>query len=204
MPELVRVLVVDSHPTVAERFRQVLDREPGIEVVCIAGTIEAALACAADDVPDVVLVDQTLPDGTGLNATRRLRESLPGVRVVLLVGSGRASALPAALRAGCSGYVEKSTALDHLVPTVVAVAAGGVVIHASELTDLAAPQGPLLTGRERDVLALFAEGLTNREIAERLGVSVHTVRSHVQTVLSKLGVHAKADAVAVARERGLL
>ena len=205
MPEVIRVLVVDDHSMVAESFRRVLDDAPDVEVVGVVGTVEAAVACVADVVPDVVLMDYVLPDGNGVTATRRIREYLPAVKVILLTGSGAGSALPGALAAGCAGYVEKTTALEHLVPTVRAVVAGDVVIHATELTRLVSPGSRAeLTSRERGVLAFLDEGLTNREIAERLSLSVHTVRTHVQTILAKLGAHSKLEAVAAARRQGLL
>jgi DNA-binding NarL/FixJ family response regulator len=208
-PARVRVLVVDDHEMVAESFRRVLAAEDDIEVIATASTAAGALEAALTHAPDVVLMDYLLPDGDGVAATARIREQLPDVKVVLLTGSDVDQALPGALEAGCVGYLEKTSALDKLAPAVRAAASGEVVISAPDLGRLVAkpgsePRVATLTRREREVLALVAEGLSNQAIAERLTLSVHTVRSHVQSVLEKLPAHSKLEAVAVARRRHLL
>jgi DNA-binding NarL/FixJ family response regulator len=206
----IRVLIVDDHEMVAESFRHVLDFEDDIEVVATAGTAAAGVAAAATHMPDVVLMDYALPDESGIEAAKRIRSQLPGVKTVLLTSSEPDTTLPGALEAGCAGYLQKSGALAKLAPAIRAVASGEIAIAAADLGRLVAGSGRsargvgALTPREREILVLLAEGLTNKAIAERLSLSVHTVRTHVQTVLAKLGAHSKLEAVAVARKGGLL
>jgi DNA-binding NarL/FixJ family response regulator len=206
---MIRVLVVDDHEMVAESFRRVLEREDDIEVVAMAVTAAEAFEQAVAHRPDVILMDYLLPDGDGAATTVRIREDLPDVKVVLLTGSDIEAALPMALRAGCVGYLEKTSALEALAPAVRSAAEGEIVISPPDLTRLVSEppaEGAVdaLTAREHDILTLMAEGLPNQAIADRLTLSVHTVRTHVQTVLAKLGAHSKLEAVAVARRRGLL
>jgi len=207
MPPAIRVLLVDDHEMVAESFRRILEAEDDIEVVATASTAAAAFEAAVAHEPDVILMDYLLPDGDGVAATARIKERLPEVRVVLLTGSDVDAALPGALEAGCVGYLEKTGALDKLAPAVRAAASGEVVISPSDLGRIATePRSSVadLTPREREVLGLLADGLSNRDIAGRLFLSVNTVRTHVQRILEKLPAHSKLEAVAIARRRGIL
>lgn len=196
---------MDDHALVAESLRVVLSGEPDIDVVAIAGTAAEALVAATTHRPDVVLMDYVLPD-----SPRGRRPGLPGTKVVMLTGSDEPAALFSAFDAGCVGYLQKTSALEALAAAVRAAAAGELVISSGDLALLLHRQrsgrgGPAaLTRRELDVLRLAAAGLSSRAIAERLGLSLHTVRTHLQNVLSKLGTHSRLGAVAVARRRGLL
>ena len=120
----IRVLVVDDHQMVAEGFRRILDAEEDMKAVAVATTVADALEAAITHRPDVVLMDYVLPDGNGVTATTGILARLPATKVVLLTGSGAEEALPAALAAGCVGYVEKTTALAELVPAVRAAVRG--------------------------------------------------------------------------------
>ena len=209
MPLPIRVVIVDDHEMVAESLRRVLGAEDDIEVVALAGTAAEALAVAVAHAPDVILMDYLLPDGDGVAATARIREGMPDVKVILLTGGACHDVLSGALEVGCVGYMEKTSALDNLGSAIRAVASGEVLVSApaSRRSGLGTRGGAGhggLTDREREVLGLVAEGLTNSAIAERLNVSVHTVRSHVQRVLEKLPAHSKLEAVVVAGRRGLL
>jgi DNA-binding NarL/FixJ family response regulator len=209
VPPTIRVVIVDDHEMVADSFRRALGAEDDIEVVATVGTAAKAFEAALAYSPDVMLMDYLLPDMDGAAATARIREQVPEVKVVLLTGSALDEVLAGALAAGCVGFLEKTSALDKLASAIRAVASGEVLISAPARGGLGrrerATTGPTaLTEREREVLALVAEGLSNRAIAERLTVSVHTVRSHVQRVLEKLSAHSKLEAAVVARKRGLL
>jgi DNA-binding NarL/FixJ family response regulator len=207
VPDKIRVLVVDDHEMVAQSLRRVLGAEDDIDVIATAATVKAALEAAVAYVPDVILMDYLLPDGDGVAATAAIRALVPDVKVVLLTGSDVESALPGALEAGCVGFLEKTSALDKLVPAVRAVASGEVSISAANLSRLTAKPmttKDVLSPREYHVLSLVAEGLSNKAIAARLTLSIHTVRNHVQTLLTKLDTHSKLEAVAVARRQGLL
>lgn len=201
---------MDDHALVAESFRVVLSGEPDIDVVAIAGTAAEALVAATTHRPDVVLMDYVLPDSDGAEAGARVTAAVPGTKVVMLTGSDEPAALFSAFDAGCVGYLHKTSALEALAAAVRTAAAGELVISSGDLALLlyrhrSGRGGPAaLTRRELDVLRLAAAGLSSRAIAERLGLSLHTVRTHLQNVLSKLGTHSRLEAVAVARRRGLL
>jgi len=176
-------------------------------MVATAASVAAAVELAASERPDVVIMDDLLPDGDGVVAARRIRADQPEVKALILTGSGNQGALSEALEAGLVGCLEKTAALDRLAAAVRAVTRGEVVIESQtrrRLTRAMRGDHTELTRREREVLALLAEGLSNRAIAERLVLSLHTVRTHVQTILRKLDAHSKLEAVAVATRDGLL
>ena len=204
---MIRVLLVDDHEMVADSFRRLLSTCEDIEVVGIAGTATAGSAAAVDLQPDVALIDFKLPDANGAELAKRIRASVPGTRVLMLTGSDDPRALEATFEAGCVGYLEKTAAVDRLPAAIRAAAEGEVVIAPAHLERLrrrkeVAPG--LLTPREIETLRLMAEGLSNQVVAERLFVSLNTVRSHTQTILEKLGAHSKLEAVVLARRLGLL
>ena len=202
----IRVMIVDDHSMVAESFRRVLDAEPDIEVVAVAGSGADARRLLTSSRPDVVLLDYHLPDEDGLAVGRSLRAVAPRLTMVMLTGSS-AQPIRAVLDAGFSGYVDKTAPVGRLAAAVRQAAAGDLVLstdHASRLTSGQPVSHVALSVREVEVLSCLAEGLANRAIAERLFISVNTVRKHVQAVLDKLEAHSRLEAVAVARRRGLL
>jgi DNA-binding NarL/FixJ family response regulator len=202
----IRLMLVDDHDMVAQSLRVILEDEPDIDVVAVASSVSQAVASAATARPDVILMDYYLPDGNGASAAARIRSDNPNIKVVLLTGSDDPDALQRAVDAGCAGYLDKSGPLDELAAAVRVAAAGHVVISAEDLSRLVPKtrEGTVLTEREREILFLIADGLTNHAIAARLVLSVHTVRTHVQTILGKLGAHSKLEAVATAKRRRLL
>lgn len=206
----IRVVLVDDHDMVVESFRRVLATTSDIDVVGVAGSVTAAVDAARAHRPDVIVLDHHLPDGHGAVAAARIRSELPAIRIVMLTGTDDPGALREAFAAGCVGYFEKTSAFDQLPAAIRAAASGGAVISPEDLARLQrqdrAPVPPAmrLTPREREVLLLVAQALPNGVIAERLSVSVNTVRTHVQVILDKLGAHSKLEAVTVARRRGLL
>jgi DNA-binding NarL/FixJ family response regulator len=204
----ITIVIVDDHAMVAESFKRLLDAQPDIEVVAVAGGMREGTAVIAEVRPDVVLMDYSLPDGDGVAGTIAVREAVPDTKVLLLTGSDRATALQAAIEAGCVGYIEKTAPAETLIQAVRSAAAGDVVLSHRDLGRLMNPRverrPERLTSREREVLTLVAEGLPNRVVAERLTLSLNTVRTHVQAVLTKLGAHSKLEAVAIARRQGLI
>jgi DNA-binding NarL/FixJ family response regulator len=202
----IRLMLVDDHDMVAQGLKIILEDEPDIDVVAVANSAAQAVAIATTARPDVILMDYYLPDGNGASAAARIRSDNPNIKVVLLTGSDDPDALQRAVDAGCAGYLDKSGPLDELAAAVRVAAAGHVVISAEDLSRLVprTREGTVLTEREREVLFLIADGLTNQAIAARLVLSVHTVRTHVQTILGKLGAHSKLEAVATAKRRRLL
>lgn len=206
----IRVVLVDDHEMVAESFERVLATTGDIEVVAVAGTAAAAVAAAKEHIPDVIVMDYLLPDDLGAVAATRIRSEHPQIKIVMLSGTDDPRALASALNAGCVGYFQKTRALRELPAAIRAAAAGGAVISPQDLERLGAQPQALgtstasLTRREREVLVLVAEGLPNQAIAERLFLSLNTVRTHVQTILHKMGAHSKLEAVRVAEKHGLL
>jgi DNA-binding NarL/FixJ family response regulator len=202
----IRVLLVDDHRMVSQSLRVVLEQEPDIEVVATAASVIDAIAAAGAHRPDVILMDYYLPDGDGLTAAAQVMALDPSIKIIVLTGSDDPHALGRAMESGCLGYLDKVGSLEDLAPAVRAAAAGHVVISADQLGQLLpSGSGPAaLTKREREILYLLAEGRTNQAIAAQLVLSVHTVRTHVQTILVKLGAHSKLEAVAIAKRRRLL
>jgi DNA-binding NarL/FixJ family response regulator len=204
--EPIRVLLVDDHQMVTQSLRVVLELEPDIVVVATAGSMADAIVAAEVHRPDVILMDHHLPDGDGLTAAAHVVAKDPGTKIILLTGSDDPHAVSRAVAAGCVGYLDKVASIEDLAAAVRAAHAGRVVISAEQLAQLLpGASGPTaLTKREREILYLVADGRTNKAIAAQLVLSVHTVRTHVQTILAKLGAHSKLEAVAIAKRRRLL
>jgi DNA-binding NarL/FixJ family response regulator len=217
VPKPVSVLIVEDHLVLAEALQLVLERHEGLHVVGWAGTVADAVRMAQADPPDVILMDYYLPDGTGGQAAAAIRQRQPGVAVVMLTADTSEDVLLMAVEAGAVGLILKSQAATQVVEAVFHAAEGEMLIPAATLAGLIGRQRErarqdaerasllaTLTQRERETLDLMAQGLDNRAIAERLVVSLNTVRGYVQSVLEKLNVHSKLEAVARASEYGLL
>jgi DNA-binding NarL/FixJ family response regulator len=208
--ERIRVLLVDDHDMFSESLERGLNASGDIEVVGIVPRVAEALEVAPQLLPDVVLLDYQLPDGDGIDAARQLLAVLPKTRIVMLTGSADDRILLRALQAGCCGYVTKDKKLAELVLAVRAAKSGNAVISPELLSRLmrgTTGQGTLgadLTERELELLQLVAEGYSNRAIADHLSLSVHTVRNHVHSIITKLQSHSKLEAVATALREGIL
>lgn len=182
----------------------------GLEIVGVVGRVADAVQTAVNRRPDVVLMDYELPDGDGVSATRAIKAALPDTKVVLLTSNADEDVLVAALEAGASGYVTKHKPAAEVTAAVRAVANGEMLVSSDMLARLlprmnrAAPARYDLTARELEVLELLAAGTPNIELAQRMGISRNTVRNHVQNLLTKLGVHSRLEAVALANREGLL
>jgi len=204
----VRLVVADDHPVVRDGIVGMLSSDPDIEVVGQASDGAEAIALARAFEPDVVLIDLRMPGTDGLTAIRELaRLGVPSRVVVLTTYDSDADVLPA-IEAGATGYLLKDATRDELVRAVHAAARGHAVLApsvASRLVDrVRTPEATLLSPRELQVLALVADGATNREAGARLHVSEATVKSHLLSVYGKLGVGDRAAAVAEGFRRGLL
>ncbi len=197
----MRVLLVDDHPVVREGLRSMLVID-GVEVVAEAATGADAVALAREHSPDVVLLDMQLPDMEGVAALRQMKQL--GVRGAVLVLSMHddPAMVRRAMDAGASGYLLKGTTRGDLLAAMRGVCEGATVIDPTLQSALTPTEGDL-TVVEREVLRLLAEGLTNREIAERRRWSVATAKKYVQRVLEKLDATDRTQAVAIAVRRGL-
>lgn len=203
--QITRVLVVDDHEVFSEALEAFLGRQPDITVVGSARDADEAMALLATE-PNVVLMDLDMPGTDGVDATRRIREAAPDTKVVMLTGVERPDAIAKALSAGACGYVPKSRAVDEVMDVVRRVAAGEMVMPAADLQQLrdSGEHGlARLTPRETEVLRALAAGETAADIAASLGISRLTVQSHVKSILMKLRVHSKLEAITLAWRHGL-
>lgn len=211
---MIRVLVVDDHPLVRQGIQAFLGALSDIEVIAEAGSGEEALELVAEHVPDVVLMDLILPGIDGVEATRRLKEVSPRTQVVVLTSYHDDEHIFPALRAGALCYTLKDVGLEQLAETVRNAARGEVMLHprvaSRVIRELHGPKGlepnPFteLTDRETEVLRCVAEGLSNTEIAERLGISEYTVKGHVSNILGKLQLSDRTQAAVLAWRQGMV
>lgn len=196
--ESLRILIVDDHDVVHWGFRLLLERQPWVERCEAAGSGAEGLELARKLRPQVALIDLLLRDESGADVCQEVRAALPETRILLVSGAGNIS--PAVARAaGASGFVSKDLGAADVVKAVRMVALGMEVFAPSE-------QGARveLSPREREVVDLIASGATNREIAERLYLSPHTVKEHTSAIYRKLGVRNRAEAVTRAQRLGLI
>lgn len=205
------VLIVDDHAMVADGLAQLLATEPDLEVVGLATTAQAARRLAGQLRPDVVVMDYRLPDRDGASAAKSIRRDHPGTAVVMVTVSDHDTVIAAAIEAGCAAYVTKDRAAQDVVVAVRAAARGEVTFPASALARMiprmrggTTAGSAALTPRELEVLQLLADGRSTDEIAEQLVVSPSTVRNHTQSILRKLDVHSKLEAVATAVRQGIV
>ena len=210
----IRVMIVDDHEVVRLGLRAVLEPEDDIQVVADAGTADAAIREAQIRRPNVILMDVRMPGKDGIQACRELRERLPDTRVLMLTSYGEEQAVLAAVLAGASGYLLKNVGRAELLRAIRVVAAGeslldpavtsAVLARLKDLSTREDPQVALLSKREREVMALVAEGRTNKEIAGELIISENTARNHVSRILDKLGLTRRSEAATFAAQHGLL
>jgi DNA-binding NarL/FixJ family response regulator len=199
--EPIRVLLVDDHDAVALGLRALLEDADDIDVVAIAGSVADAITAAERHTPQVVLVDYRLPDGTGADLTRALRETDDPPAVVMISGDADRRVLGLALEAGCVGFVSKQADRDDLVESIRAAAAGDsyftrdMLKHLAHLRRFDQVDAAQLADREIEVLQLTADGMSPDEIAEELFLSPHTVKNHLRHAMAKLDAHTKLDAV---------
>jgi two-component system, NarL family, response regulator LiaR len=206
----IRVMLVDDHAVVRGGISKFLTVYKDLELVGEAESGEEAVRLAQRLQPDVVLMDLKMPGMDGVSATRQVREKSPGTRVIVLTSFAEDNMVQGALQAGAMGYLLKNVTAADLANAIRAAHAGRMTLssEATEALVHAATQpvvrGDELTAREREVLGLMVEGLSNQEIAERLFLSVGTVKFHIGNIYSKLGVDNRVSAVTLAMQRKLV
>jgi NarL family two-component system response regulator LiaR len=204
----IRVLIVDDHAVVRQGLRMFLSLDPELEVIGEAENGADALRKAAALRPDVVLMDLLMPVMDGITAIGRMREELPDIEVIALTSVLEDASVVGAVRAGAMGYLLKDTQADELCRAIKAAAAGQVQLSpqaaARLMREVRAPDArEALTEREIDVLRLIAGGRANKEIARELNIGEKTVKTHVSSILSKLGVQSRTQAALYAAQIGL-
>jgi DNA-binding NarL/FixJ family response regulator len=213
----IRVLTVDDHALVRDGIRALLSRAEDMTVVGEAGGGREAIALARSLSPDVILMDIAMPDLGGLEATIEIRKDCPDAKIIVLTQYGDREYVHRFLRAGVSGYVLKKAAGADLVAAIRAVHRGGLVLDPDVARDAvtgeAAPPSEIaneadpyerLTDREKQVLKLVAEGRSNKEVAQLLGISVKTAMSHREHVMDKLDLHSRTDLIRFALKCGVI
>jgi two-component system, NarL family, response regulator DevR len=207
-PPPVRVFLVDDHEVVRRGVAEVLEEDPGITVAGEAGSVAEALARVPAVRPDVVVIDMRLPDGDGAGLCRGLLDRDPALRCLVLTSYAEQEALDAAVRAGAAGFLLKQVRGPALVSAVRTIAAGGTlfddvapaVSRARGTGSAGSDRLSLLTEQERTVLRLIGEGLTNRQIGERMGLAEKTVKNYTSHLLAKLGLERRTQAAILATE----
>ncbi|MBI2884477.1 MAG: response regulator transcription factor [Candidatus Methylomirabilis oxyfera] len=203
----IGVLIVDDHPVVRVGLRSLLSREPTIEVVGEAGTAAEAVAQAARLQPDVIIMDVRLPDSSGVDACREIRNADPRVHIIMLTSHADEDAVFNSIMAGAAGYLLKQVSGQDLVQAIETVATGQSLLDPAvthkvleKIKRLATGRGiseiSQLSAQEQKVLALVSEGMTNREVARALGLSDKTVKNYLSHVFEKLNLSRRAEAAA--------
>jgi len=202
------VLLVDDHDLIRQGLRRAFDRHPDFSVTAEASSVGQAMKMAADMVPDVVVCDIRLPDGSGLDAVRQLREQRPDVGLVVLTMYAGDEHLFAALEAGASAFVPKDAPSDDVVAAARHAAVSPRSFTAPDLASAMrrrmTPAGPRLSPRETEVLGLLAEGYGVGPIARRLFISESTTKTHISKIYDKLGAANRAQAIMKAIQSGLI
>ncbi len=206
---MISVLVVDDHPVVRQGLTAILRWEPDMELVGEAADGAEAVQRILEHQPDVVLLDLHLPRLSGVEVMREVRSRLPSVRFLVLTTYDTDAYIGPALTAGAQGYLLKDATPDELARAVRSLMAGGAPLEpgvAAKLLGRMAESEPAgdLSAREVDVLHLLVAGATNKAIAQQLILSENTIKSHISHIFDKLGVQSRAEAVAVALQRGLV
>ncbi|MDI6873852.1 response regulator [Candidatus Solincola sp.] len=209
----LKVLVVDDHRLVREGLISLLRLNPDINVVGEASGGDEAVAKARNLKPDVVLMDISMPGMNGITATRLIKKDLPETKVIMLTMLDQEGYVYEAVKAGATGYLLKNTGLEELVKAIKEVYKGGATLHPEAQAQLLKEYVYLaqsnretygLSDRELEILQLLGDGLSNKEIAEKLFISIQTVKTHITHIFEKLGVKDRTEAVATALRRGLI
>ena len=205
MPEEITCLIADDHEVVREGLRLSLSRAPHIRVVGEASDGASAVALAERRRPDVVIMDVRMPGMDGLEATRILKEKVPSTAVLIFTAYGERSLLGRGLESGAKGYILKEAPHQTLLRAIEKVAGGAAYVDPALMPEfLTRDREDMLTPRERQILQLLADGMSNADVASRLFISQETVKSHVRRILTKLEADTRTQAVAIALREAII
>jgi two-component system, NarL family, nitrate/nitrite response regulator NarL len=212
----MRILIVDDHILFREGLAGLLRSQPDMDVIGECGSVQEAMDTARTVRPDVILMDFSLPDGTGLEATRAILAEQPNLQIIFLTVHDNDERLIAAMRAGAKGYLLKNLSVNKLLASLRALERGEAAISRTMMARIleefaistppaSTSPSPLigLTSREIEVLKELADGITNQEIAARLYISENTVKNHIHNILEKLNLNNRREAIEFARKHGL-
>jgi len=208
----IRILIVDDHPVTREGLHSALDLEDGVEVVGESASGEEAVEVSTTLKPDIVFMDVRMPGMGGIEATKAIRQASPNSKVILFTVDETRASISEAIQAGVSGYLLKDASAEELVKAARLAMEGKAVIHPQltrafiEEVQFAdkRPDVPALSAREKEILQKVAYGATTKEVAHDLGISPHTVKTHLERIFEKLGANDRAQAVAIAIRSGLV
>ncbi|MGH2360755.1 MAG: response regulator [bacterium] len=206
---MIRIVVVDDHPVVREGLVASLEDDPEFQVVGAAGSAEEALPLVTTSKPDIILLDLELPGVNGLTAIPNLTAANAASKILILTAYDTDERVLGAIRAGAKGYLLKGASLEEIARAIRAVYGGDSYLEPRIATKVFTALDPrkrpsALSKREREVLRLVADGHSNKQIGQKLGITERTVKFHVTSIRNKLGAGNRAQAVALAAQRGLL
>jgi two-component system nitrate/nitrite response regulator NarL len=212
----IKILLVDDHPIVLEGIKSHLSNQPDLRVVGEAANGQEALRQARQCAPDVILMDISMPHMNGLEAIARMRKVVPAAKVLVLTMHDNKEYISQSIRFGARGYLRKDTSPTEMVHAIKTVHAGEVflnplasrvmadVFQRGDKAGVVPPAAPVLSEREREVLVLIAEGLSNKEVADRLGIGVRTAETHRERLMRKLDIHTVAGLTRFAIASGMV
>jgi len=209
----MRVMIVDDHPVTRDGLRTAFNMADEIEVVGEASSGEEAVHVVEEAKPDIVFMDVRMPGMNGIQATRQIKEKHPDTKVILFTIDESRASVAEAIQAGVSGYLLKDASVGELINAARQAMAGKAVIHPSltqafieeaQLVDRPSTAEAPLSPREVEILQKIAYGATTKEVADQLGISFHTVKTHLERIFEKLGANDRAQAVAIAIRQGLV
>lgn len=202
----VRVAVIDDHVMVRDGLVALLSNDARIEVVGAAGTVGEASSLLDQWQPQVLVVDDQLPDGRGTDLARQANDGLDDCSVLMISGADRPQVIDDAIEAGCSGFVSKGLGVEQLAEAVVAVSNGSSIFPAGVLRRRLNPDNSAynITDREIEILGMLSAMYAPTEISQELGISLHTVRNHIRSILSKLEARSQLEAVIIGLRHGLI
>ena len=206
MADEITCLIVDDHEVVREGLRLALSRSPRIRVIGEASDGKSAVTLTERRRPDVVIMDLRMPDMDGLEATEMILSKTPDIAVLIFTAYGERSLMQRGLESGARGYILKETPHETLIRAVEKVAGGDTFVDPALMAEFIAGKGQMevLTPREREILQLLADGMSNVDVAAKLFISQETVKSHVRHILAKLEADTRTQAVAIALREAMI